>query len=207
MLAYLRTDPTGSRIFVGAAALVFLLGIYSPTAQAAKQRYKRWQDGRVARHAFAELKRFHARFGEFLDTSRNDTLEEILRQTGYRFHSQASANLQTVPQHVLQGFWFHQRGRLTSHGANLHTFLMSLRELTDLVHYYLDCHVRPVFDEPSEELERLLLAATETRKELVAFRERFVRFLDDYEEYLQRLSTSLVTTPLPHHYFARPKPV
>ena len=83
LVAYIFTQlsdkhPTESRVLLGLT--IFLVGaeFYAPLKRKATDWREHRSDEAVARNAFAKFREFVHRFGEFIDSRRNDTLHAIV---------------------------------------------------------------------------------------------------------------------------------
>ena len=71
-------------------------------------------------------------------------------------------------------------------------------------HYGRYC-AYPIFERFPQDLRPQLTDAA--KRDLEEFRERFVRFIDDYSEFLTNLDQSLSAPVVKGYYFPRPKPL
>lgn len=187
------------------ALLSFLVGFSRPTVNRVRHSFKRRRDAKTARASLSELRRFVVRFGEFIENNRDNTLEAALREL-FRGNPSAREKLQVVSENLFRVFLLPLRNRLANpRQHDIRGFEDAISELNDLVNAYLYYCVRPVYDDLPPELRSL--TGGDAGKALRAVRERILRFLDDYEEFLKRLETSLLTVKIPNYSFKRPNPI
>ena len=206
VIAQLQRQRLFFWVLLGVLLLSLALGFYPSLKALVRERIQDWQDGRAAKRAFPEFKRFLRRFGEFADLphSRTDTLHAILLETCYRNSTDfekfrvAAAELFHDPSKQLIG-------RIERRPANLANLQDGMEELGLLVGLYGRYCLDPIFERLPQELRPLV--TDRTKSSLESFRERFVRFLDDYDEYLTRLDESFTRPRVEPHYFPRPKPL
>lgn len=193
-------------VLLGVLLLSLAMGFYPSVKPLARERIEDWQDGRAAKRAFPEFKRFLRRFGEFVDSPhpRNDTLHAILIETFSRNPAEFE-KLRVTAAGIFYDFSNQLTARIARHPANLPNLRDGMEGLGLLVAWYSRNCVEPIFERLPEELRPLL---TDTAKRsLESFRERFVRFHDDYDEYVTRLNESLSKPRIGPCYFPRPKPL
>lgn len=108
-------------------------------------------------------------------------------------------------ERVFQVFWEHLNARVQDQDGSLNGFLRARREFDHLLMRYLVDTVGSAFerlprvtDEPVPE---------DAKRELKDFRERIVRFIEDYEEFAASFASSLESRNLEEPNFPRPKPL
>jgi hypothetical protein len=189
---------------LGFAALSLTVGFYKSGMTLFGTALTRWRHGRVARKHFPEFKCFVRRFGEFVDTGRSDTLQQIVLNDLCRGSTATSETLRRMPVQLFINFYYHLRARAdATRQEKPTTFVRSLTEFNNLVTSYTQYCVEPVFNSMPTELRNSL--TPDIRGNLELFRERFARFLDDYESYLKEFADSGLRGIQP--YLPRPKPL
>jgi len=186
--------------------LSLAIGFYPSLKALVRERMQDWQDGRAAKRAFPELKRFLRRFGEFADLAhaRTDTLHAILLETCNRNYTEFE-KFRVAPAELFHDLSKQLTARVERRPANLANLREGVEELGLLVRSYGRYCVEPIFERLPQELRPLL--TDRAKSSLESFRERFVRFLDDYDEYVTRLDESFSRPRIEPHCFPRPKPL
>lgn len=187
------------------ALLSLVIGFYHIGVRQVRNQLNKLHDRRFARRTFPKFRRFVHRLGELLDTTRSDTLEYVARERLCRSNAAHFESLRMVPLDLFNGFWHDLDSRIDKQKLSLGNFVQSASELRNLVNSYNRYCVSPVFERLPQELSELL--TDEARSSLGSLRERFVRFLEDYDEYAKELEESLRTVHLRAFYISRPKPL
>lgn len=191
---------------LGVLLLFLALGFYPSLKALVRERMQNWQDGRAAKRAFPEFKRFLRRFSEFADLpySRTDTLHAILLETCNR-NSTEFEKFRVAAAELFHDLSQQLAARVERRPANLPNLRDGVQDLGLLVRLYSRYCVEPIFERLPQDLRPLLTDRAKSNVE--SFRERFVRFLDDYDEYVTRLDESFSRPRIEPHYFPRPKPL
>lgn len=205
IVAQLQDQRTLSWVLLGFLIAALAIGFYQPLKGRLKFRINRWRDERRARRFFPELRKFSHRFREFVDTGRSDTLHYIALHELNRSNTSEFVKLGLPSVGLFNGFSYHFTTRIENQEVSLTGLLQSVLEFNHLISSYTTECVLLMFDRLPQDLRSAL--RPELKSSLNSFQQRFVRFLDDYEEFLRELGESLVTAPHGPHYFARPKPL
>ena len=205
VLAALQTRGVAFWGALALAVLSFSIGLYGPTAHTIKRGLRGRRDKRVINRAYPEFKRSVERFGEFVDSSRADTLEQVVLRKLCQDNQTTLEKLGLTREQLFGEFSFCLNERIARGNLKVPELMLAISELNSLVNNYIRYCVQPVFEHAPEEIRPLLTA--DARRELESFRERFVRFLDDYSEYLKRLDSSLTSSKVRPYHFPRPKAV
>lgn len=190
---------------IAIALLSGIAGFYQIGVQQIRKWVNKLHDRGFAKRTFPKLRRFVHRLGELLDAGRNDTLEYVARDQLCRSNAARFEELRMIPLDLFHGFWHDLNSRIEKQTPNLDNLVQSVTELRNLVNSYNRYCVGPVFDRFPEGLRELL--TDEVKSALESFRERFLRFLEDYDEYAKELEDSLRTVRLQTYYVGRPKPL
>jgi len=207
IVALERDQRVLASVLLGVLLLSFAVGFYPFVRTHFQEHLSERRDEGVARRAFAELRKFVRRFGEFAAAphSRTDTLHAIALE---ELCARNYANLQklcVVPAELLQPFALQLRSRVEQQEGNLPNLVDGVEELSLLVRSYTQYCVEPIFGQFPQDLRPLL--TDRVRSSLESFRERYVVFLDDYSKYLETLEESFSRARVQSHYFPRPKPL
>ncbi len=187
------------------AVLSFIIGIYHPTKVSIEKWIARRRDGRRARDAYPAFRRFVTRFGEFIDTDAQHDLGKLVQTELRRDRITSRDELGMTRERVFQGFWHHLDKRVRRQNPQFEEFLDSVSEFNHLLSRYLLDTVDPAFDEMPRDVRSSLPA--DAKRELEAFRERLVGFVDEYQEFSNILRDSLETCSFNDAYLSRPKPL
>jgi hypothetical protein len=185
---------------LGFAFLSLAAGFYP----AVKTRSKTWIHTRrgkqVARQRFPEFKKFVRQFGEFVDMGRNDTLHYIISSELYQGNVAELGKLGLPTVGLFNGFWYHFNLRIDRMKPSLAD--QTILEFYNLVGSYNNTCAIVAF-------ERLPQASLtpQVRSSLNAFQQRFVPFLEGYQEFLKDLVEAGVIPSESPIYFAHPKPL
>lgn len=187
------------------AALIAVIGFYHIGMRQIRNWTNKLHDRRFAKKTFQRFRRLVHRLGELLDTGRNDTLECVARERLCRSNAARLEELHMVPLDLFDGFWHDLNSRVEKQNPNLGNLVQSISELRNLVNSYNRYCVVPVFERFPEAMRELL--TDEAKSDLESFRERFVDFLKDYDEYAKDLEASLHTVRMRTFNIAKPKPL
>lgn len=191
---------------LGLAFVSFVIGIYHPS----KTRLEQWlawrRDKKRARTAYPRLKRFIARFGRFVEPDGSDALGRVVRKELQEERVTNRDELGATRERLFERFWSHLHNRLTRQDPDFEAVLASISEFNTLVSQYVFQTVQPVYEGIPQEVE-LDQIPEDAKRELEAFREQLVRFLDEYGEFVEELAESLETRDLDTPTSQRPKPL
>lgn len=194
------------------ASLAFYL--YSPVRDVVTRGVNRVRDDRATTRALPEFRRFVRTFGEFVDlpTHRIDTLDALVFSELCQNNSGNLEKLRLAPSSPFSKWCHYLKARVEQEKGDFSTFRDTMSEFNYLVSLYAQHCVMPIFERFPQELRHLLTARA--KSSLESFRERFVRFLDNYEDFRKNFFESLSTHELPvstHElpgcWFPRPKPL
>lgn len=194
--------------YLGAAVFVLvalLVGGARPAVEAVRRWLARARDTRRTNRSYSDLRRFVARLGEFVDLNRSERLEEIVNRRLIERVPAAQGRTLMAPQRIFHTMWYLLDQRTATTPKDITAALTYWDELYAVFNEFEREHVTPVFQNLPQDLRQALDESA--RRDLNAFRERFVRFCDDYQEYVTRFLTSLesVQPRVPH--VERPKEV
>lgn len=194
-------------LLLGVLFLSFAVGFYSSVKSRVRESIADGRDQRLARRSFSEFRNFVRRFDEFAaaPSSRTDTLHAIVLGELCGGSSSNLEKFRIVPAELFHPFSLQLRSRVDQQQRNLRNLLHGLEELSLLTRSYTRYCVLPMFDEFPQDLRPSL--TERAKSNLESFRERYVRFLDDYSEYLDSLAQSFSKPRIEPHYFPRPKPL
>lgn len=194
-----------------AVALVSLLIGEGPRA---KKRFKKWKVRRkeqtVSVAAFENLKGRIHNFEQFASTRRNDTLYLIVFNSLCQSSQADFDNLHLAPPMLFCEFWEHLRNRADATEPSFTTLGATILEFNSFVANFCRYLACPLYDRLPSKLSPEMLSVyirQGVEKDLIQFRERFVRFLDDYEDFLKDTDRRLPCPLNPGYYFERPKPL
>jgi len=108
--------------------------------------------------------------------------------------------------YVLQNYWRSVASGVKARYGTLDEYLAAIGVFDVLLGDYEDS-VRRIFEQYPKEPDLQALLTPDAKRTLETFRERFVSFRGDYEEFEQSLSRSLRTKPVHPRYFSRPGPL
>jgi hypothetical protein len=186
------------------AVVAFGVAFASPVRNLWRKRLHRTRDRRTARAATPELRRLVRRFAEFVDESRTDTVRAVIYD-GLRNNYTAFERLQIRPAHWFSALVRELQVRDAQDSLDLERLARAVGEFHTLIVAYCDQCVQPIFEQLPREDRQLLVGACGPALE--SFRERYVAFRDDYEQYVQRLAHGLHAPPLLPANLPRPKPL
>ncbi len=106
---------------------------------------------------------------------------------------------------LFNGFWYHFNLRVEQQTPNLAGLRQAIQEFGNLVGTYNTNCVFTVFERLAHDVQASL--TPQVRSSLNAFQQRFVRFLEAYQEFLKDLVESGVLPRESHIYFSYPKPL
>jgi hypothetical protein len=189
------------------ALTVLFLGIgFYPAARAGlRRRLQHREDKRVARGALPEFRRLVGRFGDFVNTSTNDTLHYILQNEACQGFTDRYTRLGIPELGLWSAFWSHLAQRVDRQQLSPSGLQYALQEFYSLVGLYDTTCVIRIFNNPPPEFRGGLTPAA--KNSLNLFQQRFERFLANYEDFAKGLAESRPAFQnLPRH-FSHPKPL
>ena len=178
-----------------------------------KQRKLRKSEERISAGALDELKDWIHKFFEFSNTQNSDTLYAIIfsrlcQSNGARFEL-----LHLGPPQLFADFTRILATRTDERRPRLEVLKQSVSEFNSIVGLYSSYVVCPVYEKIPLKLSPETLNIYNTsnlERDLIQFRERYDRFLDNYMDFLKTLDRKLPhpIEPTPFGYcFERPKPL
>ncbi len=190
---------------LGFAFLSLAVGFYPGL----KTRTKAWiQVQRAEKEAwrrFSEFRKFVRQFGEFVSTQTNDTLHYIVSSELCRSNMSDFEKLGLPTVGLFSGFWYHFNLRVEQQKPSLAGLRQAIQEFGNLVGTYNNNCVVMVFERLPHDVQASL--TPQVKSSLNAFQQRFVRFLQSYQEFLKDLVESGVIPRESHVYFSYPKPL
>lgn len=187
------------------AFLTAVIGFYHVGTRQIRNWANELHDRHLVKMTFPKFRRFVHRLGDLLDTNRDDTLEYVVRDRLFRNTPARLEELRMVPLQLFNGIWFDLNSRVENQKPSLDNLVQSVAECRNLINLYNRYCVDPVFERFPKELRELL--TEEAKSGLESFREKFVSFLEDYDEFAKDLEESLRTVRLRTYSVARPKPL
>jgi len=109
-----------------------------------------------------------------------------------------------APIHLLESHYQLLNSCLTRR-QDLTQLLLALRGFDNLLHAYETYCLQPIFDHMPSNSHAAL--TTDSRRALERFRERYVSFREDYEEFEKALAESLRSVQVRPSFFDRPNPL
>jgi hypothetical protein len=195
-----------ANLFLAVAVFSLAVGLIDPVGSRVTALRNRRHDLALARKALPALRRFIARFGEFVDSNRNDSLHSIVRDTIAQTDFRIAELLCPVPIYVFDAHFQLLHANAPDKLRDIRTFESYLKGFDALIHTYEQHVVRGVFDKISNAPSGVSLT-TAGKRALHTFRERYVDFRASYEEFEKDLISGLQSVSLHSMYFERPKPL
>lgn len=204
-----KEHPIYADAFLALAALAVVSVVYTPVVAWIRTRKMRARGNRIARESWPALQRFENRFAEFLSQNDSRNLRGIINEIVGR---QDDELYKYCPPDYLNAFFPNLLGRHA--GARRvwePAFRSAVTEFSGMVASYNDEYVLKPLQRlrGSQRFQQLAPQDRKYREEAIeAFRERWVRFLDDFTEFVAARNNDLGYEP-PHgamnSYFERPK--
>jgi len=146
-------------------------------------------DERIVRSRFTDFRALVRDFGKFVSGDSSHTLHGVVSSEVFSNHYRNFAAAIDLPDSELLSAWWHCfNATVQGIQPSRQTFAALQREFAGLINYYHSRCIGPVFGLRSLNFQEWLLKAPKGKLNL--FRERYLRFLDDYEEYLKSLQGS-----------------
>src|SRR5438034_101689 len=210
LIAYIFTQlsdkhPTESKVLLGLT--IFLVGVdcYAPLKRQAAKWLERRRDNAVARNAFPKVREFVHRFGEFIDSRRNDTLHAIVLHEIVQRRADANAGFKLPNMDTWHSWWLYFSQQIDRQQPHTMTEVCpALMEFHSLVGTYTNICVIQIFELPPNLKAEI---PAEVKSSLNSFQQRYERFLGEYSQFAKALSESRpVLNGLPF-WFSTPKPL
>lgn len=190
---------------LGFAFLSLVVGFYPAVRTGSKAWIHNRRAEQQARQRFSEFRKFVRQFGAFVDTGPNDTLHYIVASELCRNNMTDFGKLGIPTIGLFNGFWYHFNLRVEQQGPSLAGLRQAIQEFGNLVGAYDNNCVVVVFERLSHEVQTSL--TPQVRSSLNAFQQRFVHFLQGYQQFLKDLVESGLIPRESHTYFSYPKPL
>jgi hypothetical protein len=195
-------------------AAVAVLSLLISGAPKVKRWFKQWRLRRkeraVSAMAFEDLRGRIHKFEQFASARRNDTLYLIVFNNLCQSSQADFDNLHLAPPMLFCEFWEHLRNRVDVAEPSFDALGATILEFNSFVGNYCRYLVCPLYDRVPSKLSPEMLNVyirQGVEKDLIQFRERFVRFLDGYEDFLKDTDRRLPCPLNPGYFFDRPRPV
>ncbi len=192
-------------VLLGVLLLSFAVGFY-PLVKTPFQEYlSEMRDEKLARKAFPEFRKFVRDFEQFVSPRAGETLHVIVQSEVCGSNTTNYDRFGLPPVRLFHDWWRHLSPRVGGKRVSLPDFERFVLEFNDLISDFSSDCVRRIFGQFPDDLRPSL--NDRAKGSLEAFRERFVRFLDAYRDYLKGLEESLRKPRIQARYFERPKPL
>ena len=196
-VASLITQWKGNRTLAYVLVAVALIAassiLYRPIAARAHKYLTNSRRGRVARRVWPEFLRIENRLGMFLNKNDMTNLRNILAELHGR--QEEAVNKLCGPDYLPDYYALFRERHVTGSARNGFSFYPALSELHHMVYSYnQDYALEPLRRLKAEPiiLQQLHPRVREdTEERIKAFREKWVRFLDDYTEFTDKTNHEL----------------
>jgi hypothetical protein len=207
IVAQATAHPLLKWIALGALLISLVIIFYPTIASRSQAGWNRWRHDRLARKATPEFKRLLSEFVSFVGrpTQACDTLHEILLGDLRNRDVSLFERLGLLPVCVFSELHTHVELRMNRKVTTLGDLTDVIEELNLLVMWFCSYCSKPVFSRFAPDLRNLL--TDEARSSVEEFRQRFVKFVDDYSGFLKGLEKSLSRHAIQRPDFCRPKPL
>ncbi len=206
IVAQLKQQQTA--ILWGLLSFAFLsiaVGFY-PRIKTRTEAWIQVQRGeKEAWRRFSEFRKYVRQFGEFSGAQTNDTLHYIVSSELCRNNMSDFGKLGLPTVGFFNGFWYHFNLRVEQQKPSLAGLRQAIQEFGNLVGTYNNNCVVIVFERLPQDVQASL--TPQVKSSLNAFQQRFVRFLQSYQEFLKDLVESGVIPREINVYFSYPKPL
>ncbi len=186
------------------AALAIVVRFSSPVLAAVRKWLATRHDERVARSALSGLQDLVARFGELVNQSRNDTLQQAL-QTVFQAQPATITRLHIPSVHWFGSIASELLARMQIDPPDLTHFVRAHAEFWTLVSAYSDQCLQPVYQSMLQDFRQALTPAG--RSALEAFRERYVNFSDAFMKFSKDTAAQLKVQRFHPVHLYRPEPI
>jgi hypothetical protein len=181
-------SPRLSWILIGFGICFSILSYYSTL----KRWFLKWKtsrdDERVATKAFPELRTLAERFGQFVNRGTNNTLHYIVESDIYQGRPELRADCQLPNIEMWAAHWQYFTERIDRQPKTMRELRPVLMEFHFLVGSYTNYCVRPIFELlPPNTRAKIQPAAM---GKLNLFQQKFSRYLEDYQLFVEPLSKS-----------------
>jgi hypothetical protein len=188
-----KGNRTLAYVFIAVALIVAVSVFYRPIAATAGKHMRYLRQGRIGRRLWPEFLRIEKRFGTFLNKDDSTNLRYILAELHGR-REESVAKL-CGPDYLPDYYALLRERHLTTSARSGTSFHRALSELHHMVFSYNQDYVlgplRRLKIDPIV-LQQLHPGIRESIDErMKAFREKWVRFLDDYNEFTDKINQDL----------------
>ncbi len=196
--------PVEARMLLGLTVFLVAADFYAPVKRQVVRLLERRKDNAVARNVFPKFREFVHRFGEFIDSRRNDTLHAIVLNDILQRRADASAVFRLSNMGTWHSWWLYFWQQIDRQPHTMTEMSAALMEFHSLVGSYTNNCVTQIFEAPANAKAEI---STEAKSSLNSFQQRFERFLDEYGQFAKWLSESRpVLSGLPC-WFSTAKPL
>lgn len=178
-----------------------------------QERKARKHEENVAALALQDLRDWVHKFYEFSNTERADALSAIVFTRLCQSNQAQLDTLRLAPFQLFADFSRMLAERTDVQKPNFDLLRQSVGELNSLLGLYCNYIVCPLYERvPTQLLPQMLNVYNmyKLQDDLIQFRERFDRFIENYTDFLKSLDRRLPRPLEPQpfgYYFARPKPL
>lgn len=202
-----QPKPSTVWIFSLIAVVAFVVAVYRPATHFWKEKRRQSVRQDSARKYYPLLMEFARRFNKFTSAGITDNLQYILMEIS-RNGSMGAGTIRLYPPDYLREIFplFLMRYE-TRHTCNADAFIMSVRELYTLVNsynrYYV-CDPLRILRDGNWPPQLSEASRKDAERKIEDFRERWVRFSDDFSGFLEKLSHEWNDPGIPS-FFERPE--
>jgi hypothetical protein len=202
-----------SRGLVGVALLALLILLIDEAPKARgffKRRKLRRNERAVSATAFEELKGFIHRFEDFVNVNHGETLQRIVFGKLCESFPARYFSLNIAPAQIFGEFWEQLRNRTDRQEPSSEALRQAVLEFNSLIRNFGSFLVCPLYQQIPMKLSPEMLKVYNTQgvdDDLIQFRERYVKFIGDYQDFLKGLDRKLQQGLNLGYYFECPKPV
>ena len=206
------TQWKGNRVFASilvAVALIAAVSVfYRPIAASVRTTMRNLRRNRIARRLWPEFLRFEERFGLFLNQNDSTNLRYILSEICGRQEDEVAKLC--APDYLDDYYGLIRTRHLKKRARTDAAFHFALTELHQMIcSYNQDYVLNPLRRlKNSQVFGQLQPSARQPHEErMKEFRERWVRFIDDFKEFIDKTNHDLRYDPRKAigTYFERPK--
>lgn len=192
-------------------ALLSLLISLAPTiTKCIEIRKANKKERAICEGAFEDLRNYAHKFEEFSNTGRADTLYFIIFGKLCQSNQAAFDSLHLVPPMLFADLFQVLRNRTDRKIPNLNVLRESILEFNTIIANFCRylacpaCRINP--SKLTAEMQRSYQQQN-VQADLIQFRERIDRFLDDYMDFLKKLDRKLPSPLNFAYHFERPQPL
>src|SRR5262249_25400697 len=138
--------PTQAKVILGVTVFLFLANYLPWLNLRIAQWNERRRDDAVARNTFPEFREFVHRFGPFIDSRVNDTLQAIVRTEIVQRRNDNNAAFNLPNMALFHGWWDYFWQRLDRQPRTITEVRAALMEFHLLVGSYTNYCVTPIFE-------------------------------------------------------------